>query len=190
MKTSITASPPFFNSSAGMLSFPAAFTFFNDLTAVSTSSRRIGKSSSFDNSCLARTLGSPLVWKLYSSVDDVFFSSEAFPFFVLNGVDFYLPLLYQFFHDLVSSPAVVVGEAVFNFRARFFYPVFFVLFHSFLIFLLISLHFGASSSVFFSCFKSLLVSHMKKVSSVKCCSCHHCGGANFPPSVAWNDSEI
>ena len=72
---SFTASLPFFNSSAGMLSFPADFPFFNDRTAVSTSSRRIGKSSAFDDSFLARTLGSPLV------------------FFVLNGVDFYLPLL-------------------------------------------------------------------------------------------------
>ena len=67
VRMSITASPPFFNNSAGMLSFPAAFPFFNDLTTVSTSSRIIGKSSSFDDSCLARTLVSPLVWKLYSS---------------------------------------------------------------------------------------------------------------------------
>ena len=66
VRMSINASPPFFNNSIGMLSFPAPFPFFNDLTAVSISSRRIEKLSSFDDSCLARTQGSSLVWKLYS----------------------------------------------------------------------------------------------------------------------------
>ena len=67
----------------------------------------------------------------------------------------------SFFHDLVSSLALAVGEAVFNFRALssiqsslgFFIPF------------LISLYFAAPS-VFFSFFQSLLVSHISRISYV------------------------
>ena len=41
------ASPPAWTNSAGMLSTPADFSIFSALTAVSTSSRRIGWCSSF-----------------------------------------------------------------------------------------------------------------------------------------------
>ena len=42
----ITSSPPAWTSSAGMLSTPADFPFFNDCTAASTSMRKMGWSSS------------------------------------------------------------------------------------------------------------------------------------------------
>ena len=42
----IISSPPAWTSSAGLLSTPAVFPFFNDCTAASTSLRRIGWSSS------------------------------------------------------------------------------------------------------------------------------------------------
>ena len=46
VRTVITSSPLAWTSSAGMLSTPADFPFFSDCTAVSTSLRRIGWSSS------------------------------------------------------------------------------------------------------------------------------------------------
>ena len=46
MSASIMASPPAFINSDGMLSFPAAFSFFRDLTVASTFSHSTGKSSS------------------------------------------------------------------------------------------------------------------------------------------------
>ena len=72
----------------------------------------------------------------------------------------------SFFHDLVSSLAVVVGEAVFNFRALSSIQSSLAFFIPFLTFLLISLYFVTLSSVFFSLFKSLLVSHISRISSV------------------------
>ncbi len=51
----ITPSPPAWTSSAGMLSFPADFPFFNDCSAASTSLRRMGWSSSVS------------VWRQFSS---------------------------------------------------------------------------------------------------------------------------
>ena len=46
VSASIMASPPAFINSDGMLSIPAVFPLFRDLTAASTSSRSTGKSSS------------------------------------------------------------------------------------------------------------------------------------------------
>ena len=56
----ITSSPPAWSSSAGMLSTPADFPFFNDCTAASTYLRRMGWSSSVSVWGQFSTDGSPL----------------------------------------------------------------------------------------------------------------------------------
>ena len=63
----ITSSPPAWTSSAGMLSTPADFPFFNDCTAASTSLQRMGWSSSVSLWVQFSTDGSPLALWLYSS---------------------------------------------------------------------------------------------------------------------------
>ena len=63
----ITSSPPAWTSSAGMLSTPADFPFFNDCTAASTSPRRMGWSSSVCVWVQFSTDGSPLALQLYRS---------------------------------------------------------------------------------------------------------------------------
>ena len=63
----ITSSPPSWTSSAGMLSIPAGFSFFNDCTAASTSVRRMGWSSSVSVWVQFSTDGSPSALWLYSS---------------------------------------------------------------------------------------------------------------------------
>ncbi|WP_419613947.1 hypothetical protein, partial [Thiolapillus sp.] len=63
----ITSSPPAWTSSAGMLSTPADFPFFNDCTAASTSLRRMGWSFSVSVWVQFSTDGSPLALWLYSS---------------------------------------------------------------------------------------------------------------------------
>ena len=63
----ITSSPPAWTSSAGMLSTPADFHFFNDCTAASTSLRRMGWSSSVSVWVQFSTDGSPLALWLYNS---------------------------------------------------------------------------------------------------------------------------
>ena len=63
----ITSSPPAWASSAGMLSTPADFSFFNDCTAASTSLRRMGWSSFVSVWVQFSTDGSPMALWLYSS---------------------------------------------------------------------------------------------------------------------------
>ena len=63
----ITSSPPAWNSSAGMLSTPTDFPFFNDCNAASTSLRRMRWSSSVSVRGQFSTDGSPLALLLYSS---------------------------------------------------------------------------------------------------------------------------
>ena len=63
----ITSSLHAWTSSAGMLSTPADFPFFNDCTAASTSLRRMGWSSSVSVWGQFSTDGSPLALWLYSS---------------------------------------------------------------------------------------------------------------------------
>ena len=63
----ITSSPPAWTSSAGMLSTPADFPFFNVCTAASTSLRRMGWSSSVSVWVQFNTDGSPLALWLYNS---------------------------------------------------------------------------------------------------------------------------
>ena len=63
VRTSIMASPPSLTNSAGMLSIPADFPIFKTLTAASTSSRSIGRGSSF-GTCIcgqSSTVGSSSV---------------------------------------------------------------------------------------------------------------------------------
>ena len=67
VSTSITVSPPCFESSAEIFSIPAAFLHFRFLSTASTSSCSIGKSLSFDDSWQMITLRSPLFWRLYGS---------------------------------------------------------------------------------------------------------------------------
>ena len=67
MRAVITSSPPAWTSSAGMLSTPADFPFFNDCTAASTFQRRMGWSSSVSAWVQFSTDGSPLTLWLYSS---------------------------------------------------------------------------------------------------------------------------
>ena len=63
----ITSSPLAWTSSAGMLSTPADFPYFNDCTAASTSLRRMGWSSSVSFWVQFSTDGSPLALRFYSS---------------------------------------------------------------------------------------------------------------------------
>ena len=67
VRTVFTSSPPAWTSSAGMLSTPADFPFFNDCSAASTSLRRMGWSSSMFVRGQFSTNGSPLALYLYSS---------------------------------------------------------------------------------------------------------------------------
>ena len=60
VRAMIKSSPPALTSSAGMLSTPADFSFFNDYTAASTSLRRMGWSSSVSVWGQFNTDGSPL----------------------------------------------------------------------------------------------------------------------------------
>ena len=63
----VTASPPACINSAGMLSTPDYFPFFKDLTAASTSPRRIGKLISSMFIGQSNTAAFPLVWLLKDS---------------------------------------------------------------------------------------------------------------------------
>ena len=63
----ITSSPPAWTISAGMLSTPADFPFFNDCTAASTSLRRMGWPSSVSAWVQFSNDESPLTLWLYSS---------------------------------------------------------------------------------------------------------------------------
>ena len=64
VRMSVTVSPPCFIGSVGMLSIPGVLPLFSACIPASTSSRRIGWSSSFTDSWQVRTLGSPLIWWL------------------------------------------------------------------------------------------------------------------------------
>ena len=67
VRTLITSSPPAWTSSAGMLSTPADFPFFNDCTAASTFLRKMGWSSSVSVWVQFSTDDSPLALWLHSS---------------------------------------------------------------------------------------------------------------------------
>ena len=133
VREAITPSPPSWTSSAGMLSTPADFPFFNDCTAASTPLRKMGWSSSVSAWVQSSTDGSPLTLWLYSSEQYSvhrfsisrssvrhFLESSRFPVFHSG----------QVFHQLVCPLTVVLPQIFFNLTTLFSYPVFFSLFHA------------------------------------------------------------
>ena len=139
----ITSSPPAWTSSAGMLSTPADFPFFNDCTAASTSLRRMGWSSSMSVWVQFSSDGSPLALWLYSSEQYSVhrfsicrssvrhFSERSWTvvtflcFTVVKSFTSWYALLLLFF-----PLTVVLPQILFNLTTLFCYPVFFSLFHA------------------------------------------------------------
>ena len=122
----ITASPPVWASSAGIVSIPADLPLFNDCTAASTFLRRMRWSSPesiWGQFCVD---GSPLVLWLYSSeqyslhrfgVSSFFFSfffCEAFSWTVLDSSSFPLFHRGQVFHKLVCTLTVLLPQIFFS----------------------------------------------------------------------------
>ena len=137
MRAVITSSPPAWTSSAGMLSTPADFPFFNDCTAASSLCKGWG--------------GHPLCLSGYSSVlmnlhwpctfvvvqlravfcpsvQHLSFFCEAFSRMILDSSGF--PLFHggQVFHQLVCPLTVVLPQIFFNLTTLISYSVFFCLF--------------------------------------------------------------
>ena len=132
----ITSSPPAWTSSAGMLSTPADFPFFNNCTAASNSLRRMGWSSSVSVWVQFSTDGSPLALWLYRSEQysvhrfSICRSSvRHFPERFWTVCCFFLFHSGQVFHQLVCPLTVVLPKIFFNLTTLFSYPVFFSLFH-------------------------------------------------------------
>ena len=121
----ITSSPPSWTSSAGMLSTPADFPFFNDCTAASTSLQRMGWSSSVSVWGQFNIDGSPLALQLYSSEQ---YSVHWFSI-SCSSVRHFPEWARTVFHELVC-PLTVVLQIFFSPTTLFFYPVFFCLFHA------------------------------------------------------------
>ena len=145
----ITSSPPSRTSSAGMLSTPADFPFFNDCTAASTSLRRMGWS-------LCVCLGTVQYWWISigivvvqlravfcPSVQYLLLFCEAFSWTILDSSRFPLFHSGQVFHQLVCPLTVVLPQIFFNLTTLFSYEAFFSLFLS-----------------------SLLLSHRSRISAV------------------------
>ena len=132
----ITSSPPAWTRSAGMLSIPADFPFFNDCTAASTSLRRMGWSSPVSVWGQFSTDGSPVALWLYSSEQ---YSVHRFSicrsslrhFLERSWTVVALPFHSgQVFHQLVSPLTVGLPQNFFNLTTLFSCPVFFSLFHA------------------------------------------------------------
>ena len=128
----ITSSPSAWTSSAGMLSTPADFPFFNDCTAASNSLRRMGWSSSVSVWGQFSIDGSPLaLWSYGSeqycnpSVQYPSFFCEAFSWMIQDSSSFPLFHSGQVFHELVCSLTVALPQIFFNVTTLFSYPVFF-----------------------------------------------------------------
>ena len=160
----ITSSQPAWTSSAGMLSTPADFPFFNDCTAASTSLRRMGWSSSVSAWGQFSTDGSPLALWLYSSQQ---YSVHQFSI-CCSSVRSRFPLFHsgQVFHKLVCPLTVVLPQIFFNLATLFSYPVFFSLFHALLDVVVHFLAFSAPSGPNLFFLSSLLLSHRSKNSAV------------------------
>ena len=93
----ISASPPAWTRSAGMLSTPADFPFFNDCTTAFISVRRMGWSSSVSVCGQFITDWSPLVlWFYSSSVQYLSFFYKAFSWAISGSISF------PFFHSSQS----------------------------------------------------------------------------------------
>ena len=108
VRISITSVLPCFNSSAGMLSTPAALPFFSDLITASTSSCRMGRSPSFNVSWLTRTLGVSLCLvvvevrtALCPSVKNGLVFHKAVSIFVIDGTSSCPSLLREFLHNFI-----------------------------------------------------------------------------------------
>ena len=147
----IASSPPAWTCSAGMLSIPADFPFFNDCAATSTSLRRMGWSSSVSVWGQSSTDESPLALWLYSWVQysvhrfsisrssvrqfpEQSWTVVAFPCFtvVKSFTSWYALLLFFFFFQIF-----------FNLTTLFSCPLFFCLFSMHLLMLLFtSLYFS------------------------------------------------
>ena len=115
----ITSSPPAWTSSAGMLSTPADFPFFNDCTAASTSLRRMGWPISV---CLGTvqywwiSIGFVVVQlrAVFSpSVQYLSLFCEAFSLTILDSSCFPLFHSGQVFHQLVCPLTVVLPKIFF-----------------------------------------------------------------------------
>ena len=169
----ITSSPPAWTSSAGMLSTPADFPFFNDCTAASTSLWMMGWPSSLSVWVQFSTDGSPLALWLYNSEQysvhrfsicrssvrhfpERSWTVVAFPCFtVVKSFTSWYALLLLFFLRF-SSISLHCSPIQFSF-AFFMY---------FLMLLFTSLYFRnpSDSNLFF--FTSLLLSHRSRISAV------------------------
>ena len=124
MKAAITSSLPSWTSSAGMLSTPADFPFYNNCTAASTSLRRMGWSFSLSVWWQSSTDGSPLAWWLYGSVQ-----YSVHRFIISRSSVRHFPELSWTVVELVCSLTVVLPQIFFNLTTLF-YPVFFCFFHA------------------------------------------------------------
>ena len=169
----ITSSPPAWTSSAGMLSTPADFPFFNDCTEASTSLRRMGWSSSVSVWVQFSTEGSPLALWFYSSEQysvhrfsicrssvrhfpEQSWTVVAFPCFtVVKSFTSWYALLLLFF--LIFS-SISLHCSPIQFSLAFFMHLLMLLFTS--------LYFSdpSGSNLFF--LSSLLLSHRSRISAV------------------------
>ncbi len=169
----ITSSPPAWTSSAGMLSTPADFPFFNDCTAASTSLRRMGWSSSVSVWVQFSTDGSPLALWLYNSEQysvhrfsicrssvrhfpERSWTVDAFPCFtVVKSFTSWYALLLLFF---LRFSLILQHCSPIQFSSAFFMHLLMLLFTS--------LYFSdpSGSNLFF--LNSLLLSHRSRISAV------------------------
>ena len=128
----VTTFPPACINSAGMLSTPADFLFFKDLTAASTSSRIIEKLSSSVFTGQSSTAAFPLVWLLYNSVQYSVHRLIIFLFSVRHVPDLsWMVFILPFFSRVRSFTTwnallLVLVQVVFYFVALFFYSFFFL----------------------------------------------------------------
>ena len=171
VRMSTTESPPWIRSSAGMLSTPAAFPVFKLRTASATSSRKIGKLSSFVDSCTISTLGSPWLWKLYKSeqysVHLVLISSSSVRFLPFLSWMVLTLACFFFVKSFTSLKAFLV--LLLDIQSSMSWHCFsiqfcFAFFIPFLICLLISVCASLPSAVCLFFFKLLLVSHKSRIS--------------------------
>ena len=133
----ITSSLQAWTSSAGMLSIPADFPFFNDCTAASTSLRRMGWPSSVSVWRQFSTDESPLAHVVVqlravvcSSVQHLSLFCEAFSRTILDSSRFLPFHSGQVFHHLVCPLTVILPQILFSLTTLFSYPVFCSFFHA------------------------------------------------------------
>ena len=161
---------PAWTSSAGMLSTPAAFPFFNNCTAASTSNGVVIL-------CVCLTtvqykwisVGLVIVQLravFCPSVQYLSFFCEAFSCTVFDSSNFPLFDSGQIFHELVCPLTVVLPQIFFSLTTLFSYPVSIAFFVHILMLLFICLYFSdpSGSNLFF--LSSLILSHRSRSSAV------------------------